>query len=149
VRAQPRESGRHPQSMEARRGDPAAVAPPGLQGTSVGTGVPGVPLTLHPWLPSVAAPRLQCLVRYDPAVISALKREVLKMEESITYQEIKGLGRLEEARKMILRQGKRRFGRASRKAAQALEAITDLERLEVLGERLVEAKSWEELLTER
>jgi len=34
------------------------------------------------------------------------------MEESITYQEIKGIGQLEEARKIILRQGKKRFGRS-------------------------------------
>lgn len=67
------------------------------------------------------------------------------MEESITFQEIKGLGRLEEARKIILRQGKKRFGRTSRKVAQMLVTITDLDRLETIVDRLHEAGSWEEL----
>jgi hypothetical protein len=88
-------------------------------------------------------------LRYDTAVISALKREVLRMEESITYQEIVGIGQLREARKFILLQGKKRFGRTSRKAAQALEGITDLEKLEELGQRLLDVKSWDELLAER
>ena len=56
-------------------------------------------------------------LRYDRGIIAALKREVLKMEESITYQEIKGLGRvegfLEEARRIILRQGKKRSAEAA------------------------------------
>jgi Domain of unknown function (DUF4351) len=85
-------------------------------------------------------------LRYDKAMIATLKREVLKMEESITYQEILGIGQLKEARKMILRLGKNRFGRSSRKAKEALEAIVDLEVLESLGVRLLDAKSWEELL---
>jgi hypothetical protein len=83
------------------------------------------------------------------APIAALKREVLRMEESITYQEIKGLGQLEEARKLILRQGKNRFGRTSRKAAQALEAITDLGELEALFDRLNRVNSWDEFLAGR
>jgi hypothetical protein len=82
-------------------------------------------------------------------MITALKREVLRMEESITYQEIKGIGRLEEARKLILRHGKKRFGRTSRKAAQMLEAITDLEQLERLSDRVIEVNSWDEFLAGR
>jgi hypothetical protein len=85
-------------------------------------------------------------LRYDEGVVSALKREVVQMEESITYQEIVGMGRLQEARKIILLQGKAKFGKASRKAERTLEAITDLQKLEALSARFVEVDSWDELL---
>jgi hypothetical protein len=86
-------------------------------------------------------------LRYDKALIATLKREVLKMEESITYQEIVGIGQLKEAKKLFLRLAKVRFGRASRKDVQAIEAIDDVELLEQLGERLLKVDSWEELLS--
>jgi hypothetical protein len=85
-------------------------------------------------------------LRYDEAVITALEQEVIKMEESITYQKIVSIGELREARKLILRAGKQRFGRASRKAAQALDAIIDLPTLEALFDRIQMASSWDELL---
>jgi hypothetical protein len=88
-------------------------------------------------------------LRYDATVVAALKREVLKMEESITYQEIKGLGRLEGLRKSILILGKDRFGRESRKVARSLDAITDANRLESLLARVLHVNTWEELLTSR
>jgi hypothetical protein len=69
------------------------------------------------------------------------------MEESITYQEIVGIGQLKEAKKLFLRLAKVRFGRASRKDVQAIEAIDDVELLEQLGERLLKVDSWEELLS--
>ena len=87
-------------------------------------------------------------LRYDEAVIAALEEEVLKMEESVTYQKIKRLGRLEEIRLLILRQGKKRFGRSSRKAAQVIEAITDLHVLETMSDRVHEVDSWDELLAD-
>jgi hypothetical protein len=82
-------------------------------------------------------------------MISALKREVLNMEESITFQEIKGLGRLEEIRKSILLLGKDKFGKESRRAARKLDTITDLIRLEALLTRVLHVNSWEELLSGR
>jgi hypothetical protein len=82
-------------------------------------------------------------------MIAALKREVLTMAESITYQEIVGIGRLDEARMSILRQGKKRFGRVSRKAAQAIEDINDLDRLRDVLDRMPEVNSWDELLATR
>jgi hypothetical protein len=88
-------------------------------------------------------------LRYDASMISALKREVLNMEESITFQEIKGLGRLEEIRKSILLLGKDKFGKESRRAARKLDTITDLIRLEALLTRVLHVNSWEELLSGR
>lgn len=76
------------------------------------------------------------------------------MKESVTYQAIleegeeKGrrAGALAEARKFLLRQGQSRFGRPSARVAASVEAIADLERLEALGERLLQVGSWDDLL---
>jgi hypothetical protein len=56
-------------------------------------------------------------------------------------------GRLNEARAMLLRLARKKFGRAPTKKQQAeLDAITDLARLEALGEVLLDVSSWGELL---
>lgn len=68
------------------------------------------------------------------------------MEESTTYQWLKRQGALAEARKILLRMGRVRFGTTGTRVKGALEQITDVEQLEVLGERLLQAESWEELL---
>ena len=48
---------------------------------------------------------------------------------------------------MLLRQGRRKFGRVpTRKQQQALDAVTDVGQLETLGERLLGTDSWAELL---
>jgi Domain of unknown function (DUF4351) len=74
------------------------------------------------------------------------------MKESLTYQAIveegREEGRVEEARAMLLRQGNKRFGAPSAPARAALEAISNIERLELLGERLLDAEGWDELLAE-
>jgi predicted transposase YdaD len=79
-------------------------------------------------------------------------------EESTTYQAIlregreegreEGLamGRVEEARAILLRQGTKRFGTPSDQIRAALAGITQIERLEVLTERLLDVESWDELL---
>ena len=76
------------------------------------------------------------------------------MEESVTYQKTirkgeamgEAKGKLEEARKILLLLGRRRFGEPSAEVAAGLEAVTDLNRLEELNERLLQATSWQELL---
>jgi hypothetical protein len=56
-------------------------------------------------------------------------------------------GRMDEVRAMLLRQGRRKFRAApSRKQQQTLKGITDLGQLEALAERLVDVKSWTDLL---
>jgi hypothetical protein len=56
-------------------------------------------------------------------------------------------GRVEGIRSTVLRVGRQKFGRPpSRKQQQALEAITDPERLEGLAARLLDVDSWAELL---
>ncbi len=62
-------------------------------------------------------------------------------------QEGRQEGRVEGIRSTVLRVGRQKFGRApSRKQQQALEAITDPERLEGLAARLLDVHSWAELL---
>ena len=56
-------------------------------------------------------------------------------------------GRAGEARKFILRQGRIRFGEAGDAVVSRLEAISDLEQLELLGDRLLIVSSWDELLS--
>ena len=80
------------------------------------------------------------------------------MKESTTYQAILeegkaegraigiAKGKAEEARKMLLLQGRDRFGEPSAQIVALLDAVTDLGRLEALAIRLLHVKTWEELL---
>jgi predicted transposase YdaD len=83
-----------------------------------------------------------------------LLRGVVNMKESVTYQAILdegeaigvAKGKAEDARKLLLLQGRERFGEPSAKIVALLDAVTDLGRLEALLLRLLHAKTWEELL---
>ncbi len=72
------------------------------------------------------------------------------MMESDTYLyileqgEAKGVAK--EARKILLLQGRERFGEADANVRAAVESITDLERLERMSVRLLAVSSWQELL---
>jgi predicted transposase YdaD len=100
-----------------------------------------------------AAYILMCL-RYHGALIQTLLQGVTKMEESVTYQAIlregeargEAKGEAREARKLLLLQGRARFGEPSAKIVAALDALIDLTQLEALAVRLLQASSWEELL---
>jgi predicted transposase YdaD len=86
-------------------------------------------------------------LRYDESFVEQLLQGVLGMEESVTYQAIIRKGAIQEAKRMLLRQGRIRFGAAGKRAQAALAAINDVDQLEKLGERLLAAPSWEELLS--
>jgi predicted transposase YdaD len=93
-------------------------------------------------------------LRYEQELVARLLRGVMGMEESTVYQAIieQGIargeikGRREEARRMILLQGTKRFGPPAADVTAALEAIDDLERLEELQLKLLDVASWPELL---
>ena len=71
------------------------------------------------------------------------------MKTSPILDEIRAESRAEEARTLVLRQGRQKFGKSTTKKQQkALEAITNLARLETLAERLLTVDSWAELLGE-
>ncbi len=92
-------------------------------------------------------------LRYESALVQSLLRGVVNMKESTTYQAIleegkaegKVEGQSEEARKMLLLQGRDRFGWPSAEMLELLYASDDLGRLEALALRLLHVKSWEKL----
>jgi hypothetical protein len=89
-------------------------------------------------------------LRYERAMVQSLLRGVVNMKESVTYQAIleegEAIGKAEEARKMLLLQGREQFGEPSAKIVALLDAVTDLGRLEALAIRLLHVKNWAELL---
>ncbi len=76
------------------------------------------------------------------------------MEESVTYQAIlqRGMqegmqqGLAQEARTVLLRLGRKKFGPPTPAQEAALAAISDLTRLEALSEKTLVVSSWNELL---
>ena len=95
-------------------------------------------------------------LRYSKEVVSHLLEGVQGMQESTTYQAIlregrnEGLieGRITGERKLLVRQGTKRFGPPDSAILAAIESIRDVERLEALGERILEAdvRDWNSLL---
>jgi hypothetical protein len=71
---------------------------------------------------------------------------VRAMRDSDTYMAIIDEGRLDQTKKLLLRFGQKSLGAPSESVAATLAASTDLQRLELLLERLGEVKSWQELL---
>jgi predicted transposase YdaD len=87
-------------------------------------------------------------LRYPRELIEQLMPGVHTMRDSSTYQAILEEGRAEGERRALLRLGERRFGPPSQRVRARLTRLTDLERIERLTDRLLEAASWEELLAE-
>ena len=89
-------------------------------------------------------------LRYTPQQAAILLRGVRELKESSTYQAIlnegREEGRGEGERRIILRQGTKRFGPPSEIARAALESLS-WEKLEALSERIFEAETWDEFLT--
>lgn len=89
-------------------------------------------------------------LRYADAVAARLLEGVIAMEDSVTYQAIirKGAARgaLDEVKKVLLRQGTRKFGSPTAETTAALQAIPDLPRLERMVDRMFDAISWDDLL---
>ncbi len=92
-------------------------------------------------------------LRYPPDVVHHLLRGIMGIEESTTYQEIlqkgeaRGItrGALDEARKMLLKQGKERFGRPDNQVKAALAGLVELDEVERLLVKLLRVSTWEEL----
>ncbi len=68
------------------------------------------------------------------------------MRESSSYQAILEEGGMEMAQKMILRLGRQKFGAPSDAILTAVQAITDLQRLERISDRILTVSNWDELL---
>jgi hypothetical protein len=79
---------------------------------------------------------------------TVMKSEVLEELREMVRAQGEAEGRVAEARTWVLRLGRQRFGKAAtRKQKAQLQAITDLARLERMGDRLFQAPSWDDLLS--
>jgi hypothetical protein len=86
--------------------------------------------------------------RFEEELAFRLVEGVRKnMRDSTTYQAILKEGRQEEARRLLLRQGTRRFGAPDAAVIAAVEAIDDVDRLESLTDRIFDATAsdWNDL----
>lgn len=86
-------------------------------------------------------------LRHDASVVKQVLEGVRTMRESSTYQYILQEGRLEEARKLILKLGTKRFGPPGRTVELLINEIDELERLEGVFERMPDATGWDDLFS--
>lgn len=85
--------------------------------------------------------------RYRPELVRQIVEGMREMmQETWFYQSIMDEGRVEGQKRVLLRLGEKRFGRPDARTRTALEAVTDLQEIERLTDRLLDAASWEELL---
>jgi predicted transposase YdaD len=93
-------------------------------------------------------------LRFGREEITKLLRGVRGMKESVYYQmileegEVKGeaKGGIKEARRILLRQGQRRFGLPDQAMVATIESTDSIDHLEGWLDRVLEVSSWEELL---
>jgi predicted transposase YdaD len=141
------------------------LAPLGrLEGSSVEAALPGVIEQLVDLLDRKASPAAVPELLTAAFVLTGMRvsqqeairlfQGVRAMRESTAYQAILDEGRVEgrvagqveEAIKFLLRQGQRKFGAPSAEIESTLRSLKDLERLERMGEEILTAQSWQELL---
>jgi hypothetical protein len=89
-------------------------------------------------------------LRFDEALVRHLLEGVPGMENSVTYQAIlrKGAqkGRVEEARRMIVKLGTAQFGPPTEDHRERLGTVDDLEGLENLACKVLTSAGWDDLL---
>jgi hypothetical protein len=85
-------------------------------------------------------------LRIDRERAWTLFRGVQGMHESDTYLAILDEGRLDHAREMVLRLGRKKFGAPPDHVVTAVKGIDDRERLDHLQEGILDVSGWEELL---
>lgn len=85
-------------------------------------------------------------LRYPSELTGQLLRGVRAMRESTTYQAILAEGRAEEAKRILVLLGGKRFGPPDARTRALLDSTTDLDRIEQLTEWLLDVGSWSELL---
>jgi predicted transposase YdaD len=85
-------------------------------------------------------------LRVSRPILDQLYQGVRTMRESSAYQAILEEGAIGEAQKMILRQGRQKFGLPSDAIVAVIKGVTSLERLERLFDRILTVSTWDELL---
>jgi predicted transposase YdaD len=89
---------------------------------------------------------------YSEELVSRLMEGVANMHESTTYEAIlregRKEGRIAGEQELLVRMGTKRFGKPDAATSAAIEAIRDVERLEALGERIIDpdVRDWNTLL---
>jgi Domain of unknown function (DUF4351) len=86
--------------------------------------------------------------------VSAMLFGIRGIEESSVYQGIlkkgsaEGIveGRIEGVREIVLRQGRKKFGPPGQKIEAEINALSNLERLYELVDRILDVSSWDDLL---
>ncbi len=68
------------------------------------------------------------------------------LEESSVYQGIFSRGKAEEARAILIRQGRKKWGEPDEQILARIAGIGDLARLDLLSERILDANTWDEWL---
>jgi hypothetical protein len=68
------------------------------------------------------------------------------MHESDTFLAILDEGRIDQARKSVLRQGQKKFGPPTDEVVTTVNGIAELERLNRLQDRILDVSTWQELL---
>ncbi len=106
----------------------------------------------------VGSSYILCGLRYDDVQITKVfERFSMTLEESTTYQAIlakgaikgKAEGQLQSLRATLRRQGAKKFGAPTAEVSAALDAITDVPRLERMTDRVLDATDWADLLSEK
>ena len=85
-------------------------------------------------------------LRMPSELVAPIFQGLQIMRESSTYQAILDEGRVTALQKMILNQGRIRLGPPDEATQNAVNSITNGDRLERLGERLMTATTWAEVL---
>jgi hypothetical protein len=89
-------------------------------------------------------------LRLEPEFARQLYRGASAMKESATHLSIldegRDMGREEEAKRIILRLGEKRFGPPDESFRAEINAIKDINRLESLVDSIIGVSSWQELL---
>jgi hypothetical protein len=85
-------------------------------------------------------------LRYPRGLVVQLLQGVHGMRESDTYQAIIEEGLVKGTQDVLLRQGRKKFGIPDEQTENTLRSITDMDRLNYLGERLLDVSTWTDLL---
>ena len=101
-----------------------------------------------------AAIYLMLGLQYQKEFINTLMGQVMWLEDSSTYQYLIQRGKLEgnregkreEVQNLLFRIGKKKYGPPGPAVVAKVDAEQDLERLESMFERVLDANSWDDLL---
>jgi hypothetical protein len=85
-------------------------------------------------------------LRFPETLIGPLLEESMNLEDSSTYRLLRARFKAEEARSILLRLARRRLGTPPEGAEEAVNAVSDLKRLEELAEEVFDMNDWSDLL---